>query len=605
MACPFDRIGRLTARFATCPQLLPLPPCRMTQRLQTQPEPAPEGVEALLLRRWQHHAQQQGGTQQQTQAGKDVLKHGGQGRGLWAWPSGGPDRNAWIVCSSAPAGTGSLSTTPFSSTLQPMSFDRMSGIPAAVEPPDTHGRVDAGGGLDHSLATKPRRVRRRRRLGLVAAGLALLAGCTTGPTLPPEAAPVARACPGSVPTDARCWFGQDSAGAHYVVVMPARWSGVLVLHAHGGPTLGAPKPGRALEDLQRWSIWVRAGHAFAASTFAQGGVAVRAAAEDTERLRRIVLQHVATPRRTVLHGQSWGAGVAAKAAEMFTRTADGRPPYDAVLLTSGVLGGGTRSYDFRLDLRVVYQYLCHNHPRPDETPYPLWMGLPVGATMTPDDLRQRTRECLGLGLPAAQRTADQARRLKTLVAVIRIPESSVQGHLNWATFHFADIAQRRSGGQAVFGNVGAQYSGSDDDRALNAGVARYAADAQAVARFAHDTDPSGRIPVPVLTVHAVNDPVAFVELEHEFRRTMQAAGRADQLVQIFTSDREHSYLSDPVYPALIDALLHWADGGGKPTPQGITERCTSLQATWGAGCRFLPGYAVAPLDSRVVPRQRP
>jgi len=48
-----------------------------------------------------------------------------------------------------------------------------------------------------------------------------------------------------------------------------------------------------------------------------------------------------------------------------------RPPYDAVLLTSGVLAGGTRSYDFRLDLRVVYQAVCGNHPRPDEAQYPL------------------------------------------------------------------------------------------------------------------------------------------------------------------------------------------------------------------------------------------
>ncbi len=442
---------------------------------------------------------------------------------------------------------------------------------------------------------------------LAAAGAAtLLAGCASPPPAPTEATPTAGAAPSSVPADARCWFGQDRAGAHYVVVMPARWSGVLVLHAHGGPTLGPPKPERALEDLQRWSIWVRAGHAFAASTFAQGGVAVRAAAEDTERLRRIVLQHVATPRRTVLHGQSWGAGVAAQAAGMFTRGPTASRPTTRGLLTSGVLGGapGGRTTSGS-NLRGVYQYLCHNHPRPDETPYPLWMGLAPGSTMTADDLRRRTRDCLGLGQPAAQRSAEQARRLKTLVDVIRIPESSVQGHLNWATFHFADIAHQRSGGQAVFGNMGAVYSGSPDDAALNAGVARYVADAQAVARFAHDTDPTGRIPVPVLTVHAVNDPVAFVELEHEFQRTMQAAGRADHLVQTFTSDREHSYLSDPVYPTLIDALLRWADGGAKPTPQGISDRCLSVQADWGPGCRFLPGYRVAPLDSRVVPRQRP
>lgn len=122
-----------------------------------------------------------------------------------------------------------------------------------------------------------------------------------------------------------------------------------MLHAHGGPDLAAPTADRAAEDLVRWSIMVRAGYAWAGSTYRQGGVEVRAAAEDTERLRGIFRQHVAKPQRTILHGQSWGAGVAAKGAEMFNEQTVGERPYDGVLLTSGVLGGGTHAYDFRTD----------------------------------------------------------------------------------------------------------------------------------------------------------------------------------------------------------------------------------------------------------------
>ena len=55
-------------------------------------------------------------------------------------------------------------------------------------------------------------------------------------------------------------------------------------------------------------------------------------------------------------------------------------------MDAGVLAGGTRSYDFRTDLRVVYQYLCNNHPRPNEPQYALNLGLPAGATMTQADL---------------------------------------------------------------------------------------------------------------------------------------------------------------------------------------------------------------------------
>ena len=420
-----------------------------------------------------------------------------------------------------------------------------------------------------------------------------------------EAAPTVTTCPKELAAIAKCLAGQDSAGAYYLIAMPTAWNQRLVLHAHGGPTLGAPKAERAVEDLERWSIMVRAGYAWAGSTFRQGGVEVRAAAEDTERLRQIFVQHVAQPQRTVLHGQSWGAGVAAKGAEMFERTAEGKRPYDAVLLTSGVLAGGTRSYDFRTDLRVVYQYLCNNHPRPTEVAYPLNTGLPHDAAMTQSDLQGRLNECLGLNKPAAERTPDQQRKVQTIVDVIRIPASSIQGHMNWATFHMRDVVHHRTGGASPFGNRGVVYKGSADDAALNAAVLRYRADPKAVARFAEDTDPTGRIPVPVLTVKGVDDPTAFVELDAQFKATMEQGGSGARLVQTFTRHNGHSYLSDPTYPTLMTALLRWVDEGVKPTPEGIAQQCPAYEAQFGKGCAFMPAYVPAPLASRVYERERP
>lgn len=453
------------------------------------------------------------------------------------------------------------------------------------------------------------------RLALL--GLACLAVAACAPMAPSsapaasavsakaEAAPVAAACPKDLAPIARCLSGQDSAGAYYLIAMPQQWNGHLVLHAHGGPALGAPRMERSVEDLTRWSIMVRAGYAWAGSTFRQGGVEVRAAAEDTERLRQIFVQHVAQPQRTVLHGQSWGASVAAKGAEMFQTTANGKRPYDAVLLTSGVLAGGTRSYDFRTDLRVVYQYLCNNHPRPTEAQYALNIGLPADAAMTQADLSARLNECLALNKPAAERTPEQQRKVQTIVDVIRIPANSIQGHMNWATFHFRDVVQHRTGGASPFGNRGVLYRGSPDDAALNAAVLRYRADPAAVTRFAQDTDLTGRIPVPVLTVKGVDDPTAFVELDAAFKATMAQGGSAARLVQTFTQHNTHSYLSDPTYPTLLAALLRWVDTGDKPTPEGIARQCAGMETPFGKGCAFLPGYVPAPLASRVAERERP
>ena len=63
-----------------------------------------------------------------------------------------------------------------------------------------------------------------------------------------------------------------------------------------------------------------------AGTAFQPGVMVRRAAEDTERMRGIFKTTVGKPTMTILHGQSWGASVAAKAAELYTRETVGEKP---------------------------------------------------------------------------------------------------------------------------------------------------------------------------------------------------------------------------------------------------------------------------------------
>lgn len=439
---------------------------------------------------------------------------------------------------------------------------------------------------------------RPRRLAIASSTAAFLwlSGCAVGPTapsMPPEAAPLAAACPEGVPSGARCLRGQDSATSHYLIVMPERWSGVLVVHAHGGPNLGPPTAARADEDIKRWAITVREGHAWAGSVFRQGGFAVTTAAEDTERVRRIFIQHVAKPRRTLLHGQSWGAMVAARAAEMYPKS------WEGILLTSGVVAGPA-TYDFRLDLRALYQHLCGNHPRPDEPAYPLSIGLPADSKMTNAELAARADECLGLRRPAAQRTAEQSQRIKTLVDVIKTPENSLIGHLNWGTFTLRDVVQKAGG--APFGNDTVRYTGSANDAALNAAVPRFKPDPQARSRFFADVDHAGRFAVPVLTTHGIADSTVFVEGHDTLRQRMQAAGNGARLVQTYVDSREHSYLGDAIYPPLFEALLRWVEQGEKPTPAGIAQRCRDLKPAQPAECRFLPDFTPRPLSARIAPR---
>lgn len=79
----------------------------------------------------------------------------------------------------------------------------------------------------------------------------------------------------------------------------------------------------------------------------------------------------------------------------------------------------------------------------NEPPYPLAIGLPVDSKLTNAEVARRADECLGASKPAAQRTPAQALMLKTIVDVLKVPESSVVGHMNWSTFTLRDLVTAR------------------------------------------------------------------------------------------------------------------------------------------------------------------
>ena len=412
-------------------------------------------------------------------------------------------------------------------------------------------------------------------------------------------------CPDWLPTATRCFTGQDTHGAYYWIAIPDDWNHKLVLHSHGGPRPNAPQPDDPLDiDLRQYDVMVREGYAWAGSSYRRGGYGVRMAAEDTDYLRRLFVERFGQPERIYLHGQSWGGNVAAKAMELYGTDDNGHHRYDGALLTSGVLGGGTQAYQFRADLRAVYQYYCANHPYPDETQYPLWEGLPKGAEMTPEELNARVDACTGAGLPAAQRTLIQQQTLNNIVDVVRIPPGTLKAHMRWSTFLFQDMVEQRLGGASPFSNRNVRYRGSSNDEALNKGISRFDEDARAVEKLGVDAGLSGNTDIPTVTMHAIDDPIIFVENEWLYRRARQDSGTADSLVQIYTDEARHSKLSTPQYAAALESLDRWVERGHKPTPEAVAQYCETREAAvYDGGCHFDTDYEVADWRARVYARQ--
>ena len=427
--------------------------------------------------------------------------------------------------------------------------------------------------------------------------LAMISALAISPALA-QSLPATTACPEVVAAIATCYLNKQESGAYLLAAMPKNWNGDLIVFAHGGPAVVPPTPASSQGDLAKYAIFVKRGFAWIASSYRREGYGVQMAAEDTDNARKFFIDHIAKPKRTILHGASYGGLVGAKLLEKFAKNADGSLNYDGAFFNSGVVGGAILNYEFRADLHAVYQYYCGNLPRPAETQYPPWMGLPAESKMTLKEMDARIDECTGVGEPANARTEQQKQNLANIIGVMRFPERMLARHMQAALFTFRDITLGVAHGQSAFSNLDVRYHGSSDDAALNRGVARFAADATALAALKADGEPTGALSVPVVSIHSMNDPQAAVEFQSAYRSKVDAAGNGARLVQAYTDENAHTGQSDPELAAALEALTRWIEKSEKPSPQSIAASCGQMRASSEGPCRYHPDYEPRPFSTR-------
>jgi hypothetical protein len=433
--------------------------------------------------------------------------------------------------------------------------------------------------------------------------LAAMTGAAPAQEAPKAALPDTAPCPDSIAAVATCYTAKLDTGAYITAAMPKSWNGDLVVFAHGGPSLLPPTATSGRSDLDKYAYAVRRGYAWVASTYRREGYGVAMAAADTNDARGFFDARIGTPRRTVLHGASYGGLVGAKLIETYAKNPDGSLNFDGAFLNSGAVTGATLNYQHRVDLRAVYQYYCRNLPRPDEALYPLWSGVAPDSRMTLKDLDAVVDECTGVGRPESERRGQQKQNLANILGVMGYPENLLVRHMQAATLLFRDIVKNTTGGRNPFSNVGVRYRGSSDDAALNRDVVRFDADPAAAAALKADGDPTGVVPVPVVSIHSINDPQVVVEAQSAYLDTVKAAGSTDRPAQAFTDERGHTAQSAPELAAGLDALMQWIDKGAKPTPQSIAAGCERLRASLDGPCRYRPDYRPQPYATRYYTRE--
>jgi hypothetical protein len=440
-------------------------------------------------------------------------------------------------------------------------------------------------------------------LGLAASAVLAIAQDGTPKEGPKAAAPGTVACLAPVAEIATCYSERLASGAYVLAAMPKDWNGNLIVFGHGGPAVVPPTAASSLSDLAKYSFAVRQGYAWIASSYRREGYGVQMAAQDSEDARRFFIERLAKPRRTIYHGASYGGLVGAKLIEAFARNADGSLNYDGAFYNSGFVVGAPVGHQFRADLRAVYQYYCKNLPGPDEPAYPLWSGLPAESKLTLKGLEAAVDACTGIAHAAAERTEAQKQNLANILGVMRFPESMLVRHMQAATFLFREIAERVTQGRSAFSNMDVHYTGSSDDAALNRDVTRFAADPAAVAALKADGEPTGSLPVPVVSIHSINDPQVVVEVQSAYRAAVERAGSGERLVQAFTDEKLHTGQSAPELAAALDTLMQWIEKGDKPTAQSIAAGCERERGALEGRCSYHPEFSPKPYGTRYYSRE--
>jgi alpha-beta hydrolase superfamily lysophospholipase len=292
-----------------------------------------------------------------------------------------------------------------------------------------------------------------------------------------------------------CTDGTTSSGALTRVCFPAEWNGDLILYAHGYVQPDEPLaiPGDLIGGTPVEDLINASGYGYAATSYRANGLVADLAVDDLAQLKELVRRTVRPdPARIYIVGVSEGGLVAALAVE------GPLDPYTGVLAACGPIGDFARQIDYFNDVRVVFDYFF-----PGVIP-----GSPIDP---PDEVRAGWTATYAPAVATAlANDPDAALELATVTGIPTegtVPASlgeAVAGILWYNVLGTAD-AQQRLGGQP-YDNEDRVYQGSSDDPALNAGVARFAADADAraeLARFETSGDPAA----PISIIHSTGDPI--------------------------------------------------------------------------------------------------
>jgi pimeloyl-ACP methyl ester carboxylesterase len=351
-------------------------------------------------------------------------------------------------------------------------------------------------------------------------------------------------------------------GAEYRIRVPAGWNGTLLVSVHGYTATALEVAPRVVEGelLSR-------GYALAGSFFRSSE---KEAVQRTHELTAFFNGAVGRPKRTIIWGGSFGGMITLKLIETYPGI------YDGAIAMAGVHGGNDKLVDAALRFSVAYAVAFG-------WPTELWGS--IGDLR--DDLEARVWTDVFPLMPSPNNAANYG-RWEFIRLILRVPSeawwtadpASVTPffvyQMHYATAFRARLEQECGG--PVAQNIGAVYTLTDAEKNYLAGFGvdanellarmntqgRIAARRSARNHLVHYGTPTGELRRPVITIHGTLDGNAWVSHESAYRATVEAAGRSDNLTQVYVSGHVHATFTAQQLLSCLAALEHWLDSGVRP-----------------------------------------
>jgi len=355
-------------------------------------------------------------------------------------------------------------------------------------------------------------------------------------------------------------------GAPYLINVPPEWNGGLVMFAHGyqGEGSGAGTVHKSPIDAHL----TRRGYAWAASGYRAWGYRPDWFPLDLLTLRAHFINRFGQPRWTIIHGQSMGGHIGIASLELYPDT------YQAALIECGVIDG-VGQVDWRHAYTAAAEYFSGlpllDTPRPefDAMVYGPWlrlMGTPGNYTETGKRFDSVVKHLSGGDLPLRLEGL-QERYVQDLN-----PRDPGPAYAR----EFARHADTRDIIYDIDPGLGV------DAATLNREIPRVV---PAPGARSYEANPvfaelTGKIRVPVMSLHETADFRVPFRLEQDYRRRTEQAGTSQLLVQRAVRQPGHCRIEDKVRELAFDDLVAWVENGTMPAGDDVLGDVSQLGLHW-------------------------